>query len=73
MIPIEDDVLDLIAQLPDHMDDVSVTTETKFLTLGGLLWACRTEIIQLRQEIRELKKGETNERGRKRLSSSVRR
>lgn len=61
MIPIEDDILDLIAQLPDQMGDVSVTTETKFLTLGGVLFACRAEIIRLRQEVAQLKKG--SERG----------
>jgi hypothetical protein len=32
-----------------------VTTELKFLTLGGVLWACREEIIRQRKEIEELK------------------
>ena len=52
---IEDDILDLIAELPDKINDTGVTTELKFLTLGGVLWACREEIIRQRREIEELK------------------
>ena len=52
---IEDDILDLIAELPDKINDAGVTTELKFLTLGGVLWACREEIIRQRREIEELK------------------
>lgn len=54
---IEDDILDLIAELPDKLNDAGVTTELKFLTLGGVLWACREEIIRLREENVRLKKG----------------
>jgi hypothetical protein len=70
---IEDDILDLLAELPDQLNDASVTTELKFLTVGGVLWACRAEIIRLREELRELKKGGTNERTRKRLPPAIRR
>jgi hypothetical protein len=54
-VNIEDDILDLIAELPDKINDAGVTTELKFLTLGGVLWACREEIIRQRREIEELK------------------
>ena len=54
---IEEDIIDLLAELPDQLNDASVTTELKFLTVGGVLWACRAEIIRLREEIVRLKKG----------------
>ena len=53
---IEHDVLDLIRDLPREINDVSTTTEFKFLTVGGVLWACHDEIRRLRQEVAELKK-----------------
>jgi len=53
----QEDVLDLIRQLPDQVNDASVTTELKFLTLGGVLWACHDEIIYLRRRVRELEDG----------------
>ncbi|NDD55169.1 hypothetical protein EBZ39_15115 [bacterium] len=53
---IEDDILDLIRELPDEINEVGTTTEFKFLTLGGILWKCREEIILLRQEVARLKK-----------------
>lgn len=61
---IEDDILDLIAELPDKLNDVGVTTELKFLTLGGVLWSCREEIIRLRKEIKELKSAHRKKRTR---------
>lgn len=54
---IEHDILDLIRDLPREINDTSTTTEFKFLTVGGVLWACHDEIRRLRQEIAELKKG----------------
>jgi len=54
---IERDILDLIRDLPNEINDTSTTTEMKFLTVGGVLWACHDEIRRLRQEIAELKKG----------------
>jgi hypothetical protein len=54
---VEDDVLDLIRDLPNEINDASTTTEMKFLTVGGVLWACHDEIRRLRREIAELKKG----------------
>lgn len=54
---IEDDILDLIRALPDEINDASTTTEFKFLTVGSVLWACRDEIIRLRQENQKLKRG----------------
>ena len=52
---IEDDILDLIRALPNEINDASTTTEMKFLTVGGMLWACRDEIIYLRREVERLK------------------
>lgn len=54
---IEDDILDLIQALPHEINDSSTTTEMKFLTVGGVLWACHDEIKRLREEIKELRSG----------------
>ncbi len=54
---VEDDILDLIRSLPNEINDASTTTEMKFLTVGGVLWACHDEIRRLRQEVAMLKKG----------------
>lgn len=54
---VENDILDLIRDLPSEINDASTTTEMKFLTVGGVLWACHDEIRRLREEIAELKKG----------------
>jgi hypothetical protein len=60
-VQVENDILDLIRDLPSEINDASTTTEMKFLTVGGVLWACHDEIRRLRQEIAELKRG--NKRG----------
>jgi hypothetical protein len=54
-VAIEDDILDLIRALPYEINDTSTTTEFKFLTVGSVLWACRDEIIRLREENAKLK------------------
>ena len=54
---VEDDILDMIRSLPNEINDASTTTEMKFLTVGGVLWACHDEIRRLRQEVTMLKKG----------------
>lgn len=54
---VEDDVLDLILNLPNEINDAGTTTEFKFLTVGSVLWACREEILKLREENEKLKKG----------------
>ena len=54
---VEDDILDMIRSLPNEINDASTTTEMKFLTVGGVLWACHDEIQRLRQEVAMLKKG----------------
>jgi hypothetical protein len=51
----EDDILDLIRVLPNEINDAGTTTEFKFLTVGSVLWACREEIIKLREENAKLK------------------
>jgi len=55
---IENDILDLIRDLPREINDTSTTTEMKFLTVGGVLWACHDEIRRLRKEVAELKEGD---------------
>jgi hypothetical protein len=54
---LEEDILDLIRNLPSEINDASTTTEFKFLTVGSVLWACHDEIQRLREEVRQLKKG----------------
>lgn len=61
---IEDDILDLIQALPDNINDTSTTTEMKFLTVGGVLWACRDEIIWLRKEVARLKSDKRRKKGK---------
>jgi hypothetical protein len=56
-VEVEDDILDMIRSLPNEINDASTTTEMKFLTVGGVLWACHDEIRRLRQEVAMLKKG----------------
>ena len=62
---IEDDILDLIRELPREINDASTTTEMKFLTVGSVLWACRDEIIYLRKEIARLKSDGRSQKGKK--------
>lgn len=62
---IEDDILDLIQALPDNINDASTTTEMKFLTVGGVLWACRDEILRLRREVEALKRDSRSQKGKK--------
>lgn len=62
---IEDDILDLIQALPENINDTSTTTEMKFLTVGGMLWACRDEIIYLRKEVARLKNDERRSKRKK--------
>ena len=52
---VENDILDLIRDLPREINDASTTTEFKFLTVGGVLRACHDEIKRLREEVQELK------------------
>ena len=54
---VEEDILDLIRALPNEINDTSTTTEMKFLTVGGVLWACHDEIKRLRDEVMQLKRG----------------
>lgn len=63
LVEIEDDILDMIRELPREINDASTTTEMKFLTVGGLLWACHDEIKKLRSEVQSLKKRRKYDRG----------
>jgi hypothetical protein len=56
-VQVENDILDLIRDLPSEINDASTTTEMKFLTVGGVLWACHDEIRRLREEVERLKRG----------------
>ena len=57
----EEDILDLIRELPGEINNSGTTTEFKFLTVGSVLWACHDEIKRLRAENQRLK-GETKTR-----------
>lgn len=52
---VDEDILDLIRGLPNEINDVGTTTEMKFLTVGGVLWACYDEIKKLREENERLR------------------
>jgi hypothetical protein len=52
---VDEDILDLIRELPNEINDVGTTTEMKFLTVGGVLWACYDEIKRLREENERLR------------------
>lgn len=54
---VEEDILDLIRNLPSEINDASTTTEFKFLTVGSVLWACHDEIKRLRAEVETLRRG----------------
>jgi hypothetical protein len=53
----EEDILDLIRELPGEINNSGTTTEFKFLTVGSVLWACHDEIVYLRKRVRELENG----------------
>ena len=53
----EEDILDLIRELPGEINNSGTTTEFRFLTVGSVLWACRDEIVYLRRRVRELENG----------------
>ena len=52
---VDQDILDLIRALPNEINDSGTTTEMKFLTVGGVLWACHDEIRKLREENERLR------------------
>ena len=52
---VDEDILDLIRELPNEINDTGTTTEMKFLTVGGVLWACYDEIKKLREENERLR------------------
>lgn len=62
---LEDDILDLIRELPREVNDASTTTEFKFLTVGGVLWQCHYEIKYLRSEVERLKRDSGSKKGKK--------
>ena len=62
---IEDDILDLIRELPREVNDASTTTEFKFLTVGSVLWQCHHEIKFLRAEVARLKNDGSSKKGKK--------
>lgn len=59
---VEEDILDLIRNLPSEINDASTTTEFKFLTVGSVLWACHDEIVRLRREVEGLRGGKNRSR-----------
>lgn len=53
---IDDDVLEDMKHIPEYMEDLNITTEFKFLSLGALLARCAAEIQTLREENARLRK-----------------
>jgi len=64
-VELEDDILDLIRELPREVNDASTTTEFKFLTVGSVLWQCHHEIKYLRAEVERLKRDSGSKKGKK--------
>lgn len=58
----EEDILDLIRDLPQEINDAGTTTEMKFLTVGSVLWACYDEIVYLRKEVERLENGKSSKK-----------
>lgn len=52
----EEDVLDLIRDIPSCLGDTTVATELKYITLGAVLSKCADEIVRLRRENERLKR-----------------
>ena len=52
---VDEDILDLIRDLLNEINDTGTTNEMKFLTVGGVLWACYDEIKRLREENERLR------------------
>jgi hypothetical protein len=64
---VEEDILDLIRDLPYEINDASTTTEFKFLTVGSVLWACHDEIKRLRAEVERLQNASTYSKKSKKM------
>jgi hypothetical protein len=55
MMEIDGDILEVLKDVPECMNDLTVTTEFKFLTLGAILVQCSDEIRRLRIENERLR------------------
>ena len=69
---VDEDILDLIRALPNEINDSGTTTEMKFLTVGGVLWACHDEIRTLREENERLRNASTSTKKVYRVRKEVR-
>jgi hypothetical protein len=61
---LDDDILELIRELPAQINSPDVSPEFKFMVAGAVLWRCADEIKYLREQIEKLK-ASTNEKRRK--------
>lgn len=59
MMEIDGDILEVLKDVPECMNDLTVTTEFKFLTLGAILVQCSEEIRKLRAENARLRSATT--------------
>ena len=69
---VDEDILDLIRALPNEINDSGTTTEMKFLTVGGVLWACHDEIRKLREENERLRNESKSTKKMHRVRKEVR-
>lgn len=66
MMEIDGDILEVLKDVPECMNDMTVTTEFKFLTLGAILVQCSEEIRKLRAENARLRNASaTTKKGKK--------
>jgi hypothetical protein len=68
MMEIDGDILEILKDVPECMNDFTVTTEFKFLTLGAILVQCSDEIRKLRAENARLKSGSSRSKKDKKVS-----
>lgn len=68
MMEIDGDILEVLKDVPECMNDFTVTTEFKFLTLGAILMQCSDEIRKLRAENARLKSASTGTKKNKKVS-----
>jgi hypothetical protein len=67
MMEVDGDILEVLKDVPECMNDFTVTTEFKFMTLGAILVQCSDEIRRLRAENARLKSASTGTKKSKKM------
>jgi hypothetical protein len=67
MMEIDGDILEVLKDVPECMNDFTVTTEFKFMTLGAILVQCSEEIRRLRDENARLKSASASTKKSKKM------